>query len=424
VESPLRSATIRQRGYSWEKEQETDVPEPDTVPVVRIPNIQERLDLRDLLYLRRVSSQDLAAFSVRRDWVLFVASNGNPDRIGDSVLIEADEVMLFASFLQGITTRNSMRLIPAFLARWLQLDTVHQTFSKTSQQTTGLANFSWSAVKNLPIRYPADVGEQRRIDAAICAVDRAIGQVEEEFAACRSVRTALVQRLFERPSSATSVAGRETKIGVLPKAWDVRPMRELLAEPPSAGTSPAVARSEPPGTPTLNVACIQHGRCTTDARTYIDVPEEVLAHYQVSRGDFFVIRGNGNVELVATGGLMGEEPVERTIYSDLLIRLRFNTTMEPGFMPWLWSSTKFVRRLQAKAKTGSGLWKIGQRDIYHHLVPVPPKDEQRSMVRALDSVESAATAIRGRATELKRFRRAFLRNLLTGRIRLSEKAST
>jgi restriction endonuclease S subunit len=57
-------------------------------------------------------------------------------------------------------------------------------------------------------------------------------------------------------------------------------------------------------------------------------------------------------------------------------------------------------------------------------VPVPPKDEQRSMVRALDSVESAATAIRGRATELKRFRRAFLRNLLTGRIRLSEKAST
>jgi type I restriction enzyme M protein len=170
-------------------------------------------------------------------------------------------------------------------------------------------------------------------------------------------------RLLEAEVSSLGLGdGRETKIGMLPASWDVQPLRALLAEPPLAGTSPSDTRADPPGVPTLNVACIRDGRCTTDKQTYIDVGEDTVGRYRVRCGDFFVVRGNGNVDLVAAGGLLVDEPVEATIYSDLLIRLRFNSETEPGFVPWLWTSKAFVQRLQAKAKTGSGLWKIGQRD--------------------------------------------------------------
>ena len=79
-----------------------------------------------------------------------------------------------------------------------------------------------------------------------------------------------------------------------------------------------------------------------------------------------------------------------------------------------------MQRLQAKAKTGSGLWKIGQRDIKHHLVPVPPKPQQRSIVAVLDAVQAAESAIRDQTEQLERFRRALLQNVLTGRVTLRE----
>jgi hypothetical protein len=40
-EAELRKVTRRKRGYSWAKEDETDRPDDTTVPVLRIPNIQE-----------------------------------------------------------------------------------------------------------------------------------------------------------------------------------------------------------------------------------------------------------------------------------------------------------------------------------------------------------------------------------------------
>ena len=79
-EQPLRDVTIRRRGYSWEKEHEVQRPELGAVPVIRIPNISHKLDLEDLLWLRNVSEADVRDFAVEKNWILFVASNGNPDR--------------------------------------------------------------------------------------------------------------------------------------------------------------------------------------------------------------------------------------------------------------------------------------------------------------------------------------------------------
>jgi len=159
----LRSVSIRKRGHTWEKEQESQKESHDTVPVIRIPNIGERLDLSDLLHLRGVTEEALKESAVSKDWILFVGSNGNPNRIGDSVLIEENRKMVFASFLMGIAAKNPAELLPSFLSLWLKIHNVHETFSKTSQQTTGLANFCWGAVKKLPVRFPKQPDEQRAI---------------------------------------------------------------------------------------------------------------------------------------------------------------------------------------------------------------------------------------------------------------------
>ena len=192
-EVELRSAVELKRGYSWSKEQEILKPEAGAVPVIRILNVQEKLILHPLLYLRGLSEQDVKQNAVSKGWILFVASNGNEDRIGDSALIEEDMQMVFASFLMAIKPKDTSELLPEFLALWMRLHWVHEIFSKTAQKGSGLGNFSWGAVKRLPLRYPSpDV--QKKIVSAIAAASR---YVELTSARSPNMRALLSHRPVE-----------------------------------------------------------------------------------------------------------------------------------------------------------------------------------------------------------------------------------
>jgi len=190
-EKPLAQMVQLRRGYTWTKEDEIDRPEEGAVPVIRIPNIQDRLELADLVYLRNISAEALEKAAVTKGWLLFIGSNGSQDRIGDSVLMEEDRAMVFASFLIGMTVKDQEELIPEFLASWMRIHLVHEWFSKTSQQTTGLGNYSWGAVKKLPLRFPADPDEQRRIAAALKLADNAIAKAKAELEATRELKRSL-----------------------------------------------------------------------------------------------------------------------------------------------------------------------------------------------------------------------------------------
>lgn len=419
-EEPLAKLVVTRRGYTWEKADEVERAESDTVPVIRIPNVQDTLDLADLIHLRNVSAEAIEKAAVSKDWLLFVGSNGTQDRIGDSVLIEEDRPMVFASFLMGIQPKDRNRLRSDFFAHWMRMHFVHEIFSKTSQQTTGLANFSWGAVKRLPVRFP-EIDEQRRIAAALKLADEAIQKARAELAATRELKQSLMCSLFaeglHRPS-----AWQETKIGRIPASWQVKRIKDVLTEKPDSGTSPQ-SRPDPPGTPILNVSCVKDGICNPVDVTYVDITQEEMNRYRTQSGDFFVLRGNGNRDFVGTGGLLRETPQTDTIYSDKLIRLRFDSEkVADRFVPYLWQSKMFLTRLQSKAESGSGLWMMSKRDICREEFACPPVDEQKEIVVLLDAVENQIVAHGTKIDALSEVKRSLLQNLLTGKLRIPEGA--
>jgi|JI10StandDraft_1071094.scaffolds.fasta_scaffold365138_1 type I restriction enzyme S subunit len=421
-EEPLANLVVTRRGYTWEKADEADSAHADTVPVIRIPNVQDTLDLTDLVHLRNVSPEALQKAAVTKDWLLFVGSNGTQDRIGDSVLIEEDRPMVFASFLMGIQPKDQARMRSDFFGYWMRLHLVHEVFSKTSQQTTGLANFSWGAAKRLPVRFPNCIDEQERIAASIKVAAKALSAAKAELTATREMKRSLMCSLFVRGMPGRNAKFQETKIGSVPCGWVVRAIRSVLAEKPDSGTSP-LSRPDPPGTPILNVSCVKDGVCSAADVTYVDVTAEEIARYRTQAGDFFVLRGNGNRDFVGTGGLLRTTPEVDTIYSDKLIRLRFNTAdVADRFIPYLWQSNVFLTRLQSKAESGSGLWMMSKRDICRELFACPPIDEQEEIVKLLDSTESQIIAQARKVEALMDMKRSLLQNLLTGRIRIPEGA--
>lgn len=417
-EKPLAQVVQLRRGYTWTKEDETDRPEEGAVPVIRIPNIQDRLELADLVYLRNISAEALEKSAVTKGWLLFIGSNGSQDRIGDSVLMEEDRAMVFASFLMGMTVKDQEELIPEFLASWMRIHLVHEWFSKTSQQTTGLGNYSWGAVKKLPLRFPADPDEQRRIAAALKLADDAIAKAKAELEATRELKRSLMHTLFVSGMPGRHSEFVETKIGPVPKGWEVKRIGKVLIESPIAGTSPQ-SRPDPPGTPILNVSCVKGGVCDPSQVTYVDVTDDDIERYRAEVGDFYVLRGNGNRDYVATGGLLREAPPENSIYSDKLIRLRFDSEkVASRFIPYMWQSHAFLTRLQSKAESGSGLWMMSKRDIVREFFAYPPIPEQEEIVTLLDGVETHAIALENKSNALQQVKKSLLQNLLTGKIRI------
>ncbi len=198
--------------------------------------------------------------------------------------------------------------------------------------------------------------EQNVIANLLLQVDEAVHATEAKLVSAQSLNTAIIQQLFTQGIPGQHTRFKKTKIGDIPEDWQVSTIGSVLDGTPFSGVSPQ-SRQEPPGIPILNVECIDDGLCTTKDVSYVDVDEQTSQECRAEQGDFYVLRGNGNREYVGTGGLLREQPTIPTIFSDKLIRLRFKPSeVAERFVPYLWQSRRFLRRLQSKAESGSGLW--------------------------------------------------------------------
>jgi type I restriction enzyme S subunit len=268
------------------------------------------------------------------------------------------------------------------------------------------------------VSVPPTLDEQLRIAAALKATDEYIRTLEEHLRKAERVKTALLQSLFVAGLPGANFATTESKIGLVPSHWDFQRLGKTFREPPFTGVSPE-SRPNPPGTPILNVSCVNDGLCTVDAVTYVDADEATIRDNSAEQGDFFVLRGNGNRDYVGTGGWLRRTPPENCIFSDKLIRLRFDKTrVVEGFYPYLWQSRAFQIRLQSKAQSSSGLWMLNKRDISREWVALPPKHEQTQMVEILDAASENRNALQDRLAAAHRVKKSLLQNLLTGKIRL------
>jgi type I restriction enzyme, S subunit len=173
--------------------------------------------------------------------------------------------------------------------------------------------------------------------------------------------------------------------------WPFRAAADVLSEGPRNGLSlPANDRGV--GRPTLSISAIRGGVVTPEGSVkYVDVPDDKVAPFVLRRGDFLVVRGNGNKDLVARGGLVsGTEGLPLgTFYPDLLIRLRFDADQVlPSFGALCWNAKMSHDALLASAKTTNGTWKINGKDVREHRLMIPTLDEQSEVVQVVLQIEA------------------------------------
>src|SRR5690554_1130295 len=219
-------------GYTWSKEQETKFPEPKTVRVLTVTNVQKELDLTSELYLKDVSEVDKVKKAVSKDWSIAVSSNGNRSRIGNAVYIKEDFEYLFASFLTAFKPKEESDILPDYFFRWLTSHNIQERITAVSEGTTGLGNLDIRFLRNMDIDYPENPAEQTAIATILSKVDEAIAATQNSIKAAEKLKKALMQNLLTgklKPDGSWRTADEfyeDEKFGKVPMGWEVARVKD------------------------------------------------------------------------------------------------------------------------------------------------------------------------------------------------------
>ncbi len=210
-----------------------------------------------------------------------------------------------------------------------------------------------------------------------------------------------------------------TKLPALPEGWCWASVEQLLAEPSCNGIS-VKGSNDPPGIPALRLSAMGELQFDYTERRYIPISEDTANALAIQAGDFFVARGNGSLHLVGRGTL-AQEPGERIVFPDTMIRLRFaSAAILRQFIARIWSSRLLRGQIERKARTTAGIYKISQRDIDAFAIPLPPIDEQSQVIaeveHRLSVIDVSQASLEANVKRSDRLRQAILRRAFEGKL--------
>ncbi|GAA0690565.1 restriction endonuclease subunit S [Streptomyces cellulosae] len=168
----------------------------------------------------------------------------------------------------------------------------------------------------------------------------------------------------------------------LPDGWVSVRLADVLSEPLSNGRS---VRDHVGGFPVLRLTSIKDG--------WIDLSEskrgawtaDEAAPFYVTEGDFLLSRGNGSLNLVGRGGVVGAVPTP-VAFPDTMIRVRPDRrVLDPAFLRLLWQSPIIRSQIESRVRTTAGIYKLNQKILEDIRLLLPPLSEQERIVEALDA---------------------------------------
>lgn len=191
----LSAVASVERGLSWDKGQERPQGGNGTFAVIRIPNLSNgQFRAEPKLWLADVSLKDRAAKSVNDSSILIVGSNGNADRVGDSILMPTGvSEYLFASFLIGIKATD--RVDAAFIWLCWRGSAIRSLIAGANSGSTGLKNISLTQVREMRIPWP-DRPTREDLARHSTALNLISTAAKLEMDAIAKLRSALLRELI------------------------------------------------------------------------------------------------------------------------------------------------------------------------------------------------------------------------------------
>lgn len=151
----------------------------------------------------------------------------------------------------------------------------------------------------------------------------------------------------------------------------------------------------------------------------IELFDEELDRYHLQAGDLLVVEGNGSSAEIGRAALWGGE-IRDCVHQNHLIRVRPSVALLPRFLELAWNSRDVVGQLRSVASTTSGLYTLSVSKIKRIEISVPPLEEQRRIVAALEGhlsrLAAANSAVQRAANRAVQLRSALLAEAFAGQL--------
>lgn len=405
------------RGLSWSTKQERSEPVPGCVAVLRIPNVKERLDLRDIMYLVDVADEARKQCMATKNWTLLVSSNGNPDRVGDCVFIDAENDFVFASFLVALTSKEPSVVDPRYLYRLLKSDAVQSAISRNVQGSTGLNNINLPLLLRQRILVPP-VAVQHFTCNLLHSADEAIDHTRAVIDQTRKLKSAMLQDLLTN-----GLPGRHkkyvnnNKVGCYPADWRLVPLDHIVDDGrPICYGILMPGRGYPGGVPVVKVKDIRGGQI--DESDILLTSPELDEEYRRSRlrtGDLLMtIRGStGRVAIVPA-------TLDRANITQDTARLSVSDDVTRDYLYYALQGHALQQLVQHHT-IGQAVKGINIEEVRKLLIPLPGDDERTQIVELFHRIEERLTSEHALLTRLLATKSALSQALLTGRVPVAVK---
>ena len=361
------------------------------------------------------STDEIERFRLERGDVLITKDSETWDDIGVPSLVTESADDLICGYHLALL-RPSKDILGAYLARALQTNEVAYQFHVRANGVTryGLTHSSIQSVQlplpPLPeqtaiVRYLDHA--DRRIRRYVTAKRRLISLLEEE-------KQAIVNRAVTRglePNVSLKPSGVEW-LGDVPAHWDVGPVKRAFLSM-DYGISESASNS---GTiRLLTMGHLKDGQVMVPHNGGIDF---VAPYLLLQEGDLLFNRTN-SPELVAKVGLFWghDSPVT---FASYLVRMRPHPSHEPEFLNLALNAASFISRARREAIPSLHQSNLNPTRYGRIHIALPPKEEQRVILRALTKettrLGDAIARARCQIELLEEYRTRLIADVVTGKL--------
>ncbi|MEH7082785.1 restriction endonuclease subunit S [Neobacillus drentensis] len=183
-----------------------------------------------------------------------------------------------------------------------------------------------------------------------------------------------------RPKKFNNKINQESAIA-LPRNWGYCTLGDVIYDF-KYGTSEK-SDYDYKGTPVIRIPNIGEEFINVDDLKYLKENSRD-SNVSVLEGDILIVRSNGSRDLVGKCSIV-QKSEEMFAFASYLIRLR-PVVVVPEFILWLLKSDRVKEQFFSKSKSSAGINNINTEELATTIIPLPPIEEQREIVRKLKAL--------------------------------------
>lgn len=370
--------------------------------------------------------REIARFQIQVGDVLVTKDSETPDDIAIGSVVADELPNVLCGYHLAMIRPRAHKLHGKYLA-WLYASKQfrsHYEAHAVGVTRFGLAQSIFKATK-LPL---PPIEEQKAIaahlDVSCSAIDSAITAKRTQIESLSGVRKSLLQRVVTRgvDQEPELIMTGNSWLQKIPKGWSLVMLKRLAKIQSGLTLGKVYEDEEVAEYPYLRVANVQDGYVDLEDVSTLEVPPAFAAGVMLRAGDVLMTEG-GDLDKLGRGTVWDGQ-IEPCLHQNHVFAVRcYRHKLLPHFLAYVTAAQYGRDYFEATGKRTTNLAATNSTKVGMFYIPLPPLEEQRELVRYLDTELGRLAAIEANIGKqidtLLAYRKSLIHECVTGKRRIT-----